>query len=31
MNKKQFFMIPDEMKGNEWWGFHWLEHVTAVK
>lgn len=23
-------MIPDEMKGNEWWGFHWLEHVTAV-
>lgn len=30
MNKKQFFMIPDEMKENEWWGFHWLEHVTAI-
>ena len=30
MVKKQFFVIPDEMKEKEWWGFHWLEHVTAI-
>lgn len=30
MNKKQFFVISDGMKEREWWGFHWLEHVTAI-
>lgn len=30
MNKKQFFDIPDAIKGREWWGFNWLEHVTAI-
>lgn len=30
MNKKQFFSVPDKIKDNEWYGFNWLEHVTAV-
>lgn len=30
MNKKQFLDIPNEMKDKEWWGFNWLEHVTAI-
>ncbi len=21
--------LPDGIK-EEWWGFHWLEHVTAI-
>ena len=29
MNKKQFMDLPDGIK-EEWWGFHWLEHVTAI-
>lgn len=30
MNKKQFYSLPDEIKNREWWGFNWLEHVTAI-
>ncbi len=30
MNKKQFFDISDMLKEKEWWGFNWLEHLTAV-
>lgn len=30
MNKKQFFEIPHELKDREWYGFNWLEHVTAI-
>ena len=30
MNKKQFFDLPEELREKEWWGFNWLEHLTAV-
>lgn len=30
MNKKQFSEVPQNIANREWWGFNWLEHVTAV-
>ncbi len=30
MDKKQFFTVPDNLKDRQWWGFDWLEHVTAI-
>lgn len=30
MNKKQFSNVPDEISDRQWYGFNWLEHVTAV-
>lgn len=30
MNKKQFNSVPEKLKDKEWWGFDWLEHVTAI-
>lgn len=30
MNKKQFFDVSENLKDMEWYGFSWLEHVTAV-
>ncbi len=30
MEKKQFSTIPDFLRDRQWWGFDWLEHVTAV-
>ncbi|MCM1524266.1 MAG: flavin reductase [Ruminococcus sp.] len=30
MAKKQFFTVPDKLKGEEMYGFNWLEYVTAI-
>lgn len=30
MNKKQFYSLPDKMKDMQFWGFNWLEYVTAI-
>ncbi len=30
MNKQQFSTVPDFLKDRQWWGFDWLEHVTAI-